>query len=120
VHGEGEEVDAGPRAQRTDRSGQHDRLAVACNDRAIGLACNLAGLKDELPAAPFDFLFVDLEHSLVPSFPEAGLPRGLSSVVPKKCVCAGPRPSRASREADCKTRETGRQRRSPNREMSDS
>ena len=42
-----------------DHGGQHDGFAIGGQHRTIGLTGNLAGLKGQLAAAPFEAFFVD-------------------------------------------------------------
>ncbi len=65
VHGQREEVLAGSGALHPDGGAQHDRIAVAGQHGAVGLAGDLAGLQDQLAAAPVEFLAEVVEHSYV-------------------------------------------------------
>ena len=65
VDGEREEVLAGLGGLHADGGAQHDGVAVAGHDGAIGLAGDLAGFQDQLAAAPVEFLAEVIEHSNV-------------------------------------------------------
>ena len=62
VDGEGEEVDAGPRALLGDHGGEHAGLAVLGEDGGVGLAGQAARLEAELAPAPFNLYTVCLRH----------------------------------------------------------
>ena len=62
VDGERKEVDAHPLLPGGDDRGEHRGLAIGGDDRAIGLAGNLAGFKNQGPAAPIDLDTLDVEH----------------------------------------------------------
>ena len=66
VHRQREEILPGPGALHADRGAQHDRVAVAGQHGAIGLAGDLAGFQDQLAAAPVEFLAKVVEHSVGP------------------------------------------------------
>jgi hypothetical protein len=72
VHGEREEVDARLRLLGGDDGGEHDALAVGRENRAVGLAGDLARLEGQLAAAPVDGDFLMIEHVGL-----SCLPRGL-------------------------------------------
>ena len=77
IDGEREEIDAFPGLLGADDGRQHHGLAIGGKHGAIGLARDAAGFKGEGSAPPFDFLFRDIEHSYVPSFPRPDCRRGL-------------------------------------------
>ena len=58
IHGEREEVHALFGVGRADHGGQHDGFTIGGQHRTIGLAGNLAGLKGQLAAAPFEAFLV--------------------------------------------------------------
>jgi hypothetical protein len=64
IHGEREEIHALFRVRRADHGGQHDGFTISGQDRTIGLAGNLAGLKGQLAAAPFEGFLVYVEHRI--------------------------------------------------------
>ena len=64
VHGQREEVLAGPHRARADHGAEHDGVAEPRHDRAVGLAGDLAGLQRQELAAPGDVLaVVVVEHA---------------------------------------------------------
>ena len=64
VDGQREEILAGLGAAHADRGAEHDRVAIAGHDGAIGLAGDLAGFQDELAPAPVEFLAEIVEHNV--------------------------------------------------------
>ena len=65
VHGQREEILAGPGGFHADGGAQHDGVAVAGQHGAVGLAGDLAGFQDQLAAAPVEFLAEVVEHAVV-------------------------------------------------------
>ena len=66
VHGEREEVDAGPLLLGGNDGGEHGRPAIGGEHGAVGLAGDAAGLEFERASRPFDFYGVFMEHDGVP------------------------------------------------------
>ncbi|MNL11361.1 hypothetical protein D3C87_1321930 [compost metagenome] len=64
VDGQREEVLAGLRRLCGNHCRENHRLAVGCDDGAVGLTGNLAGLELQRAACPFDFHGVLIEHIL--------------------------------------------------------
>ena len=63
IHGEREKVLAGLGGPHADDGTQHDRLAVAGEHGAVGLAGDLARLQHQLAAAPIEFFAEVIEHA---------------------------------------------------------
>jgi len=64
VHRQGEEVQ--PRLRRLLRhhGGQHGRLSIGGQNRAVGLTGDVARLQFQGPAAPLDFFGMNVKHLL--------------------------------------------------------
>ena len=66
VHGEREEVDAGPLLLGGDDGGENGRAAIGGEHGAVGLPRDAAGLEFERASRPFDFYGVFMKHVGVP------------------------------------------------------
>ncbi len=93
IHGQGEEVDAGPGFLGGNGGGEHGGAAILGEHRAVGLAADAAGLELEGAAPPFDLYGLFVQHDDVSMSRERVRPSVLPEREGSGPVCSSDMPA---------------------------